>query len=60
MNPPHLLIRLDLEQPPVVQIVADTYEDEQRLRTWLEHASVTKQIPKAISRYLRNLDRYPV
>ncbi len=50
-NPPEIRVLLNLEGHPEVHIVAGSYEDEQRLRIWLERAGLD-ELPAAIRRAL--------
>jgi len=47
---PQLLIRVELEQSPVVMLVADSEADELRLRRFLENAR--PQVDDLISQWL--------
>ena len=47
--PPTLLIEVSLEGIPRWQIVAASFEDEQRLRYWLRSASVLARLGPAIA-----------
>jgi hypothetical protein len=43
-RPPALVIRLAIEQPAQVMIEADSFEDEQRLRLWLERSGAARRL----------------
>jgi hypothetical protein len=47
-RPPQLVIVVELEELPRLQVVADTFEDEQRLRRWLAHRSTRRRLADAL------------
>ncbi|HEY7198511.1 MAG TPA: hypothetical protein VH306_15140 [Gaiellaceae bacterium] len=49
---PVLVVLLPIEGEPHVELFAGSWEDEQRLRDWLEHTAVVGTIPDAIGRLL--------
>jgi hypothetical protein len=53
---PRLCIDLELEQPGMVAVLAETHEDEQRLRLWLRHSEQFRLLPKILERLLDDLD----
>jgi hypothetical protein len=54
-GPPILLVRVELEQPPVSIIVASTAEDEERLRVWLASPAARRHILRAVEDALDGL-----
>ena len=50
-RPPRLWLVVELEELPRLQIVADSWEDEQRLRWWLAHRSTRRRIADAIETF---------
>jgi hypothetical protein len=48
-RPPELWIRLGLEERPEVHVVADTYEDQQRLIQWLRRSSALRDLPRVVA-----------
>lgn len=48
VNAPELNIVLAFEESPVVRLVADTAEDEQRLRAWASHPRTRVRLTVAI------------
>jgi hypothetical protein len=55
-RPPALLLHLVLEEPVRFRLEADTYEDEQRLRTWLRGCSALRTLGDDLARLLDDLD----
>jgi hypothetical protein len=55
-RPPRLCIDLELEQPGIVALLAETYEDELRLRAWLRRSPQFRRLPELIERLLADLD----
>ena len=46
-RPPALVMRLEIEQPPQLRIEAESFEDEQRLRLWLERSGALSRFGRA-------------
>lgn len=42
---------------PRLYLIADTEADELRLRSWLRHTSLVRQIPQLVDQLLDDLDR---
>lgn len=53
---PALEIRIELEQPARLRIVAETHEDELRLRSWLRRSEVVASVPELVRRKLDDWD----
>jgi hypothetical protein len=47
-TPPRLEIVVELEELPRLRLVADTFEDEQRLRGWLAHGATRNRLRDAV------------
>ena len=47
---PSMLVCLELEQPARVVLTADTYEDEQRLRSWLDRSGLSQSVTALVDR----------
>jgi hypothetical protein len=43
-RPPQLVIVVGLEELPRLRLVADTYDDEQRLRLWLDSSRPIREL----------------
>jgi hypothetical protein len=56
VRPPALLLHLELEQPVRYRLEAETYEDEQRLRTWLRGCGALRTLFDDLARLLDDLD----
>ena len=54
-DPPTLLVRLDLEQPPTSLVLCASWEDEQRIRVALSHPSTRRRIIEAVAAALDQL-----
>lgn len=50
---PALIVTVELEGKPTVRIVADSFEDERRLRVWVEGAAVRESLVLALSETLK-------
>ncbi len=55
-RPPWLLVTLALEQPGRISLVAESYEDELRLRSWLRRSAAFRRLPALLDRLLDDLD----
>jgi hypothetical protein len=53
---PALRIVLELEQLPELRLLADSAEDELRLRAWLRRSDVLRRLPELLERLLDDLD----
>ena len=49
---PSVVVELPLEGEPRVHVVAETFEDEQRLRNWLRRLRTLDELPRAVARAL--------
>jgi hypothetical protein len=47
-RPPSLVVVFELEELPRLQIVADSFEDEIRLKTWLSHSATRLRLMDAL------------
>jgi hypothetical protein len=57
-RPPRLVIELELERHHGrIFLVADTLEDELRLRLWLRRSAAFAALPALVERLLDDLDR---
>jgi hypothetical protein len=57
-RPPRLVIELELERHQcVVMVLADSHEDELRLRSWLRRTPAFEDLPAFIAGLLDELDR---
>jgi hypothetical protein len=57
-RPPTLLIRYELERDrALIVLLADTHEDELRLRLWLRSSTALRLLPRLLARLLDELDR---
>ena len=50
------MFTLALEQPGRITLVAETYEDELRLRSWLRRSAAFRRLPALLDRLLDDLD----
>jgi hypothetical protein len=57
MNGPALHLLVTLEDEPVVRLTADSVENEERLRLWLEHPAVQERLTDALIEALRKVAR---
>jgi len=56
-RPPALHVVVELEEIPVVRIVADSEADEIRLRRWLQRLSAQRAVADAVADALDELDQ---
>ncbi len=56
MNAPALVIRMELEEFPVILVQADSFEDELRLRRWLRRARAFDSLREQLEDVLDRLD----
>jgi hypothetical protein len=54
---PALHLVVALEDEPVVRLTADTAENEERLRLWLDHPDVRERLTHALLEALRKVTR---
>jgi hypothetical protein len=55
--PPTLMLTLELEQGHAgLRLVADTWEDERRLRAWLRRSGALAELSATLERLLDDLD----
>lgn len=54
-DPPTLIVRLDLEQPPTSLVVAGNREDEQRIRVALTRPATRRRVLAAVAAALDDL-----
>jgi hypothetical protein len=54
---PALHLVVALEDEPVARLTADTAENEERLRLWLEHPDVQERLTDALLEALRKVTR---
>jgi hypothetical protein len=47
-RPPQLVVIVELEELPQLRIVADTFEDEMRLRHWLAQHATRRRLQEAL------------
>ena len=47
---PALLVCIELEQPARVVLTTDSYEDEQRLRSWLNRSGIWQEVSEFVDR----------
>jgi hypothetical protein len=57
MDAPALLIELRLEETGRITLVADTHEDELRLRAWLRRSPAFERLPAILQGLLDDLDQ---
>jgi hypothetical protein len=53
---PRLIVVVELEELPIVRIDAETFEDEQRLRAWLENDAVQIRVLDTVADALDALE----
>jgi hypothetical protein len=57
-RPPSIVIQYELERDHgLVVLLADTLEDERRLRSWLRRSAVFAALPALIEQLLDDLDQ---
>jgi hypothetical protein len=54
---PRLLITVPLEGHGTIVLLAETFEDEMRLRAWLRRSKAFAALPALVERLLKDLDR---
>jgi hypothetical protein len=52
---PALHVSVTLEDEPIVRLTADSAENENRLRLWLDHPDVQKRLTDALLEALRRV-----
>lgn len=58
MSVPELVIRIPLEGTPRVEILADSYEDERRVRLWFSRSGVLRRVLDDFERIVERLQTY--
>lgn len=53
---PRFVVVVPIEGRPRLYVIADSREDELRLRGWLRRAAVFRQLPQLVDQLLDNLD----